>query len=225
MPDTARRTLRTGRHRALIGRFLWCSLALALGASVTQTAVAAGGPLGIDHRWNYDDSGIWKRKNQLALMDLMIVGEIGGGLWEGGESRLGKTYWRAIDSSVAAGVSAQVLKVVFHRERPTETDNPNRFFAGDSHASFPSGEVAAVTAIVTPFVLEYKDDHPAVYGLELLPLYDAIARMKVQAHWQTDVLAGFALGTYTGYLARSRDSPYILSVLPHGFTVGLRKQW
>jgi len=26
-------------------------------------------------------------------------------------------------------------------------------------------------------------------GLEALPLYDAIARMKVQAHWQTDVLA------------------------------------
>ena len=46
--------------------------------------------------------------------------------------------------------------------------------------------------------LEYGHDNPAVYALELLPLYDAIARVKVQSHWQTDVLAGFALGAVTG---------------------------
>jgi hypothetical protein len=63
------------------------------------------------------------------------------------------------------------------------------------------------------------------YALELLPIYDGIARMKVQAHWQTDVLAGFALGGLTGYYAHNRDSPFILSVLPHGFTVGVRKQF
>ena len=28
---------------------------------------AAGGPLGIDHMLNYDDSGIWNRKYQLLL--------------------------------------------------------------------------------------------------------------------------------------------------------------
>ena len=28
---------------------------------------AGGGPLGIDHRWNYDNSGIWKRSNQDLL--------------------------------------------------------------------------------------------------------------------------------------------------------------
>ena len=31
--------------------------------------------------------------------------------------------------------------------------------------------------------------------------YAAVARMKLQAHWQTDVLAGFAPGTATGVLA------------------------
>jgi hypothetical protein len=82
-----------------------------------------------------------------------------------------------------------------------------------------------VTAIVTPFVLEYGHDHPAVYALELLPAYDAIAGVKIHAHWQTDVLAGFALGTGTGYLAHTRDSPVILGVLPHGFTVGIHAQF
>ena len=85
--------------------------------------------------------------------------------------------------------------------------------------------MATVSAIVTPFVLEYRHDYPAVYALELLPIYDGIARMKVQAHWQTDVLGGLALGGLTGYYAHNRDSPIILSVLPHGFTIGLHKQF
>ena len=82
-----------------------------------------------------------------------------------------------------------------------------------------------MSAIVTPFVLEYGHDNPAVYALELLPLYDAIARVKVQSHWQTDVLAGFALGAVTGYYAHSRENPLILGVLPKGFVVGLHKQF
>ena len=103
---------------------------------------------------------MWKRSNQQALVYTLIGGEIAGALWEGGETRLGKTFWQAIDSSALGGVS-----------------------------------------------------------------YIATARVKAQAHWQTDVLAIFALGTLTGYLAHSRDNPVILSVLPHGFTVGLRAQF
>jgi undecaprenyl-diphosphatase len=61
--------------------------------------------------------------------------------------------------------------------------------------------------------------------LELLPLYDAIARVKVHAHWQTDVLAGFALGTGTAYFAHTRESPIILGVLPHGFMLGLKAKF
>ncbi len=186
---------------------------------------AAGGPLGIDHRLGYDNSGIWKRSNQTTLLGLMVVGEIAGGLWEGGETRLGRTWWQAIDASLIAGVSAQVLKVAFTRERPNETDNPDAWFKGGSHASFPSGEVAAVSAIVTPFVLEYGDEHPAVWALEALPVYDAVARMKVWGHWQTDVLAGFALGTAAGWYAHGRNSPWVLSVRPNSVQVGFRKRW
>jgi len=201
------------------------SILLAIACIWSGLAFAAGGPLGIDHRLSYDDSGIWKRSNQTGLLDLMIAGELAGGVWEGGESRLGKTYWQAIDSSLLAGLSAQGLKYAFTRARPSQTDNPNRWNQGAGHYSFPSGEVTAVSAIVTPFVLEYRADTPAVYALEVLPLYDAVARMKVQGHWQTDVLAGFALGTASGYYAHNRNSPFVLSYMPHGIFVGWRKSW
>jgi PAP2 superfamily len=190
-----------------------------------DTAWAGGGPLGIDHRVTQDDSGIWQRKYQHDLMTLMIGGEIAGAVWEGGETRLGKTFWQSIDASVLGGVSAEVLKVTFSRERPSETDNPNKFFSGDHHRSFPSGEVTAASAIVTPFVAEYRHDHPSVYALEILPVYDMVARVKVWGHWQTDVLAGFALGTGFGLYAHSREQPLILTALPNGFMVGLHKKF
>ena len=186
---------------------------------------AGGGPLGIDHVLNYDNSGIWKRSNQQALLYTLIGGEIAGAVWLGGEDRLGKTFWQAIDSSALGAVSSEALKHIFTRSRPDQSNNPNLWFQGGSHYSFPSGEVTAVTAIVTPFMFEYGRDYPAVYALALLPAYDAIARMKVQAHWQTDVLAGVALGAGTAYFAHTRDSPIILGVLPGGFMVGLHKQW
>src|ERR1700748_281558 len=42
---------------------------------------------GIDHLVEFDDSGIWKRSNQTALVNLLIGGEIVGALWEGGDTR------------------------------------------------------------------------------------------------------------------------------------------
>lgn len=194
--------------------------------SVCATAsLAAGGPLGIDHRLNYDNSGIWKRSNQLGLLDFMALGMVGGALWEGGETRLGKTLWQSVDASVLASGSAVVLKQAFSRERPNTTDDPNKFFSGHSNQSFPSGEVAAISAMVTPFVMEYGRDNKAAYLLEALPVYDAIARMKVRGHWQSDVLAGFALGSASGYLAHSLDTPFILNVMPKGVMVGYHARW
>jgi membrane-associated phospholipid phosphatase len=203
---------------------LRAALACALTLRITA-AFAGGGPLGIDHRLAYDDSGVWKRSNQLALEDLTIAAVIGGSLWEGGETRIGNTFWRSLDASVLGAVSSTVAKDVFTRARPSQGNDPNQWFQGSGHYSFPSGEVTFISAAITPFVLEYRKDEPAVYALELLPLYDAIGRMKQQAHWQTDVLAGFALGTASGYYAQHRDSPFFLGLLPGGFEVGLKTRF
>jgi acid phosphatase family membrane protein YuiD len=187
---------------------------------------AGDGLLGLDRPVALDDKGIWARKNQTLLLDALIVGEAGLGLWEGGETRLGHTTWQSIDATVVSGIAAQILKLTFSRERPSQTNNPDRWFTGHGNASFPSGEVTVTSAIVTPLLLEYGADHPAAYALEALPMYDAIARVKVHGHWQSDVIAGFVLGSATGYVMHRRQgTPLVLSVLPHGIFVGLRTRF
>ncbi|HEY2038007.1 MAG TPA: phosphatase PAP2 family protein [Steroidobacteraceae bacterium] len=193
-------------------------------ATQAPLALAGGGPLGIDYRLSYDNSGIWARSNQNALIDSMIAVVGVGALWEGGNDRLGKTFWQSVDAGVFSGVAETALKYVFSRERPSQTSDPNKWFTGHG-GSFPSGEVTTTSSLVTPFVLEYGRDHPAVYALELLPIYDGIARMKTWGHWQTDVLAGFALGTAAGYFLHRPGMPIILSVLPNGFAIGFKKDF
>jgi len=201
-------------------------IAVALVATLLLDSVSqAGGLLGLDHQVTLDDKGIWARKNQLLLLDTMLLGEAGLALWEGRRTRLGKTAWRSIDATVFGGITSEMLKFAFSRARPNQTADPNQWFQGSGHNSFPSGEVTVTSAIVTPFVIEYRHDHPGVYALELLPMYDAIARVKVRGHWQTDVLAGYALGTGMGYFMQHRQgNPLILGMLPHGFYIGFRKE-
>ncbi|OOG64556.1 phosphatase PAP2 family protein [Rhodanobacter sp. B04] len=194
---------------------------LALVAVVASgTALAGGGPLGIDHRLHYDNSGIWKRSDQNVLMYGTILTVGGGALAFGDEDKFGDTMWRAVDAMVISSIGAQAMKYTFQRERPSQTSNPNEFFKGTHAQSFPSGEVTAIAAAVTPFMAAYGDDHPAVYALALLPAYDAVARMKTRGHWQSDVLVGAALGTGVGLWAAHRQSPLILGWLPGGFQVG-----
>jgi undecaprenyl-diphosphatase len=188
-------------------------------------AHADGGPLGIDHRVAAQNSGIWKRSNQDFLRDVTPLVVAGGALWLGDGSRLGHTFWQSVDSLVIGTVASEGMKRTFGRIRPSETDDPNRWFKGSDHRSFPSGEVIEITTAVTPFVLEYGREYPAVYALELLPVYDAIARVKVRAHWQSDVLASLLIGTGIGYYAHERSSAISVGVLPHGFTIGWSKRF
>jgi len=193
----------------------------------SATAARAGsGLLGLDHYVTYDDSGIWARHYQMALFNTLLVGEFAAALWEGGDTRFGRTMWKSIDATVVGGVTAQVMKTAFSRSRPNQTTDPNQWFQGSGHESFPSGEVTVVSSIVTPVILEYRHDHPSVWALELLPTYDAIARVKVHGHWQSDVIAGYALGSAAGYFMFQRQSmPFTLTVMPKSIQVGWSKSF
>ena len=185
----------------------------------------AGGPFGIDHKVEPDNDGIWLRPAQKVVLYTSLAATAGGALWEGSETRLGRTLWQSIDASIGGTLAAEGLKRTFTRVRPANTDDPNQWFKGGSNHSFPSGEVTTISALVTPLVLEYGREYPAVYALELLPLYDGISRVKTHSHWQSDVVAGFVLGTATGYLAHSFNQPLVLTVLPHGFAIGLKAKF
>ena len=188
-------------------------------------ARAGCGLFGIDHKVQFDDSGIWARSNQRVLEAGTVLTVVGGALWEGSESRAGSTLWRSADAMAIGAVSAEVMKVAFSRTRPSETDDPCQWFQGHGNKSFPSGEVMLVTTAVTPVILEYGAEHPAVWLLGLLPAYDAVARVKVHGHWQTDVLTSLALGAAIGTYTQRRDTSLFVGVLPHGVTVGWKRSF
>jgi membrane-associated phospholipid phosphatase len=190
-------------------------------AVVTVSSAHAG----IDHPVNQDESGIWNPNVYRGLQLAMTVGQIGLALYEGGDTRLGNTAWRGIDSELITAVSTEGLKRVFRRARPEDNPDPNSWFTCHSNCSFPSGEAAEAASIVTPYMIEYGKDYPAVYLLGIVPLYVGIGRIKAQAHWQTDVVAGWALGGLVGWYAHERDQPLVLQLMPHGIFVGLKKSF
>jgi undecaprenyl-diphosphatase len=203
------------RARVLVG----LSLFLGTGSAL------AGGLFGLDHAITPTDAGLWARRYTLGLEYGVVAVDLVGAAWLGGESELGKTFWQALDASVIGQVTAQGAKYVFGRERPSQTSNPNQWFKGVRAQSFPSGEVTLQASFVMPFIVNYADQNPWLWALQALPAYDAAARVKEGAHWQSDVLAGWALGSTAGYFAAKNQSPLILSALPHGFMVGLRVQF
>ena len=196
--------------------------ALGLGPGL---AWGAGGPLGIDHRLPYDNQGLWKRNLQIGLEDGVVLLELAGALGTEGDTRLGSAFRQSVDASVLTAVSVQVLKVTLQRARPSQGNDPGLWFQGSGYQSFPSGEVGLQASFVTPFIAEYQGDHPWVWALEALPAYDALARMKTWGHWQTDVLAGWALGTGWGIYSHGRPTPLVFGILPRGLSVTYRTRW
>src|SRR5882757_2588772 len=180
---------------------------------------------GFDHELALDQSGIWSRQVQTGLEVGVIAVEVAGSLWFGNDNELGHTFWQTMDASAVSGIGATVLKYAFSRARPSQGNNPNQWFKGSGHQSFPSGEVTLQASFVTPFIANYGRQHPWVWALEVLPLYDSFARLKSQAHWQTDVIAGWALGTAVGYWSTTRATPLSVQLLPGGLSVGFSKRF
>jgi hypothetical protein len=180
---------------------------------------------GFDHELPLDQSGIWARKYQSSLEYGVMAVEVAGSLWLGNDDEIGHTFWQTLDSSVISGVGALALKRITGRARPDQGNDPNAWFKGSCCESFPSGEVTLQASFVTPFIVNYWRQAPWIWALEALPVYDAMARLKSQAHWQSDVIAGWALGTGVGYWATTRGVPISVQVLPGGLTVGFSKRF
>jgi undecaprenyl-diphosphatase len=197
-----------------------CSLLL-----VSAPAHAGGGPFGIDEYHTRHDTGIWARNNQLILDGVVLVGVVGTALWEGTDSASGQLAWKTIDSMVATAITTSVMKEAFTRKRPSQSTNPDEFFAGSGYQSFPSGEAAMMAAAVAPAIAMYGDSNPAVWGLLALPIYMSKARMMANGHWLSDVLVGSAVGGYVGTRMAARKSPWVLGLTADGVFVGWKKKF
>jgi undecaprenyl-diphosphatase len=201
-------------------------LLLALFGLGSNMAQAGGGPLGIDHEWAYDNHGVWATRYEQGLEYGAIIFEAAGAFWIGDDDGgFGHTLWQSVDSSVVSGISAEVLKYAFSRARPNQGLGPDKWFQGSCCDSFPSGQVTLQASFVTPIILRYAHSEPWIWALEILPVYDALARLKHQDHWQSDTIAGWALGSAAGYWAANRETPLMVQILPRGLTIGFARHF
>jgi membrane-associated phospholipid phosphatase len=173
---------------------------------------------GLDHLVSQSTGGIYRYYNTPPTA--LFWTSLGGALFLGSEDRLGRTFWKSSEAYFLDQAATEVLKRTTGRLRPADTDDPNQWRKGGH--SFPSGHVSSTAAMVTPMILEYGKDHPAVWTLAVLPAYEMVARVKQRAHWQSDVIAGAALGTAVGYGVHERG-PFVLRLLPGGAFVGFNK--
>jgi membrane-associated phospholipid phosphatase len=116
----------------------------------------------------------------------------------------------ATQAYIVSGAMSEAVKYITGRIRPNfSSDQQNNVFLGPGifngnkpgsgfGSSFPSGHTTAAFSAATVFAYEYKDQI-------LIPViaYTAaglvgVSRITQNAHWATDVLAGFALGYITG---------------------------
>ena len=121
---------------------------------------------------------------------------------------------RGVLSLAVASIIANLIgKKVFGGSRPLLKDIPvgRRLAAYPTSASFPSGHSASAAAFATGVTVEAP-----LAGAAVAPLAAAVAysRLHVGAHWLSDVVGGFALGTGVALAGRallpaqpSRESP------------------
>lgn len=217
---------RTGRWTGWFATLLLLTLfSQRIGLAQPAPTQPRGGFLGIDRYDEQEDRGIFSRKNQKRADVLVIGGLLTTALWEGTDSRLGRTSWQAIDSVLGTAAVTETVKTLTQRPRPAQNPDPTQWFAGRGNKSFPSGETAMMAAFVTPYIVQYHKDTPAVWALGALPLYMGTARMASQGHWLTDVAAGAAIGAAVGYMASQRDFPLTLAWAPGHAFVGFRTKF
>src|SRR5579859_4205189 len=91
--------------------------ALLLLAVLPSVAVAGGGPLGIDHRWNYDNTGIWKRSYQNVLQYGGPVLDFAFAAWEGGETRLESIHFESAAQRLRDWLQEAILAAIGHKRK------------------------------------------------------------------------------------------------------------
>lgn len=132
---------------------------------------------------------------------------------------------------LAAGVVTPLLKAVTGRSRPRQGDGSNSFHPFGGSESFPSGEVTEAFAIAS--AVSAHSHHRWLDGtVWTLAGLTAWERMRLDAHWTSDVVAGALIGTAVGRWVVHRHRPRAAAgetqvelyptALAHSYGLGLR---
>ncbi|MGB0176677.1 MAG: phosphatase PAP2 family protein [Owenweeksia sp.] len=141
--------------------------------------------------------------------------------------RLGEAVWVTTKSVVISAVITHTLKSVFNRQRPFEGgDDPDalEWFNGrpfqDGNKSFPSGHTTTAFAIASGLSNYYNDKWWV--GAVAYPLagLTAWSRMYDDKHWLSDIMAGAAIGIFTGKVVNTQENIKV-SVMPSTFNGSL----
>lgn len=114
--------------------------------------------------------------------------------------------WNMFESSGLSLVSAYALKYIIRRPGPDSTTDPNRFFTGGS--SFPSEHATLAFAVGTVLAESGNPEYRWVrrvigYGVGFGTAY---LRLRHNAHWLSDTVAGGALGMATAHFVMNRGA-------------------
>jgi membrane-associated phospholipid phosphatase len=110
--------------------------------------------------------------------------------------------WTMFEAAALSTVDAYALKYLIRREGPDQTSDPNEWEKSGGR-SFPSEHATASFAIGTVLAEAGGDDYRWLrrvlgYGLGIGTSY---LRLKHNAHWLSDTVAGGALGIASGQFA------------------------
>jgi membrane-associated phospholipid phosphatase len=161
-------------------------------------------------------------KDRNSTRDAVPAAVLVAGTWALGwmlDDRSGRIEaYRMLEAGALSSITTEILKYGAGRARPNETLRVDDWRAGGS--SFPSLHVTAAFAIGTVFAESGSDDYRWVrrfigFGVASGTAY---ARLHGNAHWLSDVVAGTAIGVYTGAFTLNRryfrNSPVAVNVAP-----------
>lgn len=126
--------------------------------------------------------------------------------------------WAMAEAAALSGVTAYALKFAAGRQTPEQATDPNEWFK--SGTSFPSLHATEAFAIGTVFAESGNDEYRLLrrllgYGVGAFTSYE---RLKHNAHWLSDTVAGAALGISSAHFAMDRryggDSESHLALVP-----------
>lgn len=115
--------------------------------------------------------------------------------------------WDMVEAGGFATVTSYALKFAAGRERPDQTDDPNKW--RKSGSSFPSFHASAAFAIGTVLAESGNDDYRIlrrVLGYGAIAGYTAFERLKHNSHWLSDDVAGAAIGAASAHFVLERDA-------------------